>query len=49
MADSLLARYRIDTGEWPRSVGLSIWGTAAMRTAGDDIAEVFALLIVLLK
>jgi cobaltochelatase CobN len=44
MADSLLGRYRTDTGEWPRSVGLSIWGTSAMRTAGDDIAEVFALL-----
>jgi cobaltochelatase CobN len=44
MADSLLSRYRTDTGDWPRSVGLSIWGTSAMRTAGDDIAEVFALL-----
>ncbi|MCA1655504.1 MAG: cobaltochelatase subunit CobN [Pseudonocardiaceae bacterium] len=44
MADSLLARYRTDTGGWPRSVGLSIWGTSAMRTAGDDIAEVLALL-----
>ncbi|WP_026426102.1 cobaltochelatase subunit CobN [Actinokineospora inagensis] len=44
MAESLLARYRKDTGEWPRSVGLSVWGTSAMRTAGDDIAEVLALL-----
>ncbi len=44
MAESLLSRYRADTGEWPRSVGLSVWGTSAMRTAGDDIAEVFALL-----
>ncbi|HEX9834425.1 MAG TPA: cobaltochelatase subunit CobN, partial [Mycobacterium sp.] len=44
MADSLLARYREDHGEWPRSVGLSVWGTSAMRTAGDDIAEVLALL-----
>ena len=44
MADSLLARYRADTGEWPRSVGLSVWGTSAMRTAGDDVAEVLALL-----
>ncbi len=44
MAESLLDRYRTDTGAWPRSVGLSIWGTSAMRTAGDDIAEVFALL-----
>jgi cobaltochelatase CobN len=44
MADSLLARYRDDYGAWPRSVGLSVWGTSAMRTAGDDIAEVLALL-----
>jgi cobaltochelatase CobN len=44
MADSLLARYRSDYGSWPRSVGLSVWGTSAMRTAGDDIAEVLALL-----
>ena len=44
MADSLLSRYRDDHGCWPRSVGLSVWGTSAMRTAGDDIAEVFALL-----
>ncbi len=44
LADSLLARYREETGQWPASVGLSVWGTAAMRTAGDDIAEVLALL-----
>ena len=44
MADSLLARYRSDYGDWPRSVGLSAWGTSAMRTAGDDIAEILALM-----
>ncbi|MEU8897437.1 cobaltochelatase subunit CobN [Nocardia sp. NPDC048505] len=44
MADSLLARYLADHGEYPRSVGLSVWGTSAMRTSGDDIAEVLALL-----
>ncbi len=44
LADSLLTRYREDYGDWPRSVGLSMWGTSAMRTAGDDIAEVLALL-----
>ena len=44
MADSLLARYRDDYGSWPESVGLSVWGTSAMRTAGDDVAEVLALL-----
>lgn len=44
MADSLLERYRADYGRWPQSVGLSVWGTSAMRTSGDDIAEVLALL-----
>ncbi|SDY92022.1 cobaltochelatase CobN subunit [Micromonospora pattaloongensis] len=44
LADSLLARHRADTGEWPRLVGLTVWGTSAMRTQGDDIAEVLALI-----
>ncbi|MET9101074.1 cobaltochelatase subunit CobN [Streptomyces antibioticus] len=44
LADSLLERYRTDNGEWPTSVGLSLWGTSAMRTAGDDVAEALALL-----
>ena len=44
LADSLLRRYREDAGDWPRSVGLSVWGTSAMRTSGDDAAEVLALL-----
>jgi cobaltochelatase CobN len=44
MADSLLQRHLDETGEYPRSVGLSVWGTSAMRTSGDDIAEVLALL-----
>ncbi|MFD5054123.1 cobaltochelatase subunit CobN [Streptomyces tendae] len=44
LADSLLERYRADNGDWPSSVGLSLWGTSAMRTAGDDVAEALALL-----
>ena len=44
MADSLLDRYLAETGAHPASVGLSVWGTSAMRTSGDDIAEVLALL-----
>jgi cobaltochelatase CobN len=44
LADSLLARHRADTGTWPALVGLTVWGTSAMRTQGDDIAEVLALL-----
>jgi len=44
MAASLIERYLKDNGEYPKSVGLSVWGTSAMRTSGDDIAEVLALL-----
>ncbi|MDH3023565.1 cobaltochelatase subunit CobN [Gordonia alkanivorans] len=44
MADSLLERYVADHGHHPASVGLSVWGTSAMRTSGDDVAEVLALL-----
>ncbi|WP_244927996.1 cobaltochelatase subunit CobN [Nocardioides sp. W7] len=44
MAESLVQRYLDETGEYPTSVGLSVWGTSAMRTSGDDVAEVLALL-----
>jgi cobaltochelatase CobN len=44
MAESLVQRYLDETGEHPTSVGLSVWGTSAMRTSGDDVAEVLALL-----
>lgn len=44
MAESLVAKYVDETGGYPQSVGLSVWGTSAMRTSGDDVAEVLALL-----
>ena len=44
LADALLERHTEDTGELPRMVGLVAWGTAAMRTQGDDVAEILALL-----
>lgn len=44
LADSLVERYLADTGAYPKSVGLTVWGTSAMRTQGDDIAEILALL-----
>ncbi len=44
LADALLERHRADTGELPRMVGLVAWGTSAMRTHGDDVAEILALL-----
>ncbi len=44
LAESLLARHLADEGSYPRCVGLTVWGTSAMRTQGDDIAEVLALI-----
>jgi len=44
LADALLERHRSQTGELPRMIGLVVWGTSAMRTQGDDVAEVLALL-----
>ncbi len=43
-ADALALRYFQDEGEWPRSVAMSAWGTSNMRTGGDDVAEVLALI-----
>ncbi|MCS6841957.1 MAG: cobaltochelatase subunit CobN, partial [Roseiflexus sp.] len=44
LARDLIARYQREYGHVPESVGISIWGTSAIRTAGDDIAQVLALL-----
>ena len=44
LADALLERHRQETGELPKMVGLVAWGTSAMRTQGDDVAEILALL-----
>jgi cobaltochelatase CobN len=44
LAEALLQRHRRDAGELPQMVGLVLWGTSAMRTQGDDVAEVLALL-----
>ncbi len=40
----LIERYCQEHGEYPRTLGLSVWGTATMRTGGDDIAQALALL-----
>ena len=44
LADRLLDRYLQDEGRYPATVGLVVWGTSAMRTGGDDVAEALALL-----
>lgn len=43
-AEALVMRYLQDEGAWPRSIALTVWGTANMRTGGDDIAEALALI-----
>jgi cobaltochelatase CobN len=44
LADDLLRRYLDEEGGYPETVGIVVWGTSAMRTGGDDIGEVLALL-----
>ncbi|MEM7771587.1 MAG: cobaltochelatase subunit CobN, partial [Cyanobacteria bacterium P01_A01_bin.37] len=43
-AEVLIERYTQENGEFPKTLGLSVWGTSTMRTGGDDIAEALALL-----
>ncbi len=43
-AERLIERYTQENGEYPKTLGLSVWGTSTMRTGGDDIAEALALL-----
>ena len=44
LAHEVLTRYVRETGDYPESVAISIWGTSAMRTHGDDVAQILALL-----
>jgi len=43
-AEVLIERYTQENGEYPKTLGLSVWGTSTMRTGGDDLAEALALL-----
>ncbi len=40
----LLDRHLQDHGDWPRALLVTAWGTANMRTGGDDIAQALALM-----
>jgi cobaltochelatase CobN len=44
LAQALIEKYLAEAGTYPESIGIVVWGTSAMRTHGDDIAEVLALL-----
>jgi cobaltochelatase CobN len=43
-AEVLVERYTQDHGEYPKTLAISIWGTSTMRTGGDDLSQVLALL-----
>jgi len=43
-AAQLVERHLQEHGDYPVALGLSVWGTATMRTGGDDLAQAFALI-----
>jgi cobaltochelatase CobN len=43
-AQLMVEDYLQREGEYPRAMALSAWGTANMRTGGDDIAQALALM-----
>lgn len=43
-AEVVVERYAQENGEYPKTLALSVWGTSTMRTGGDDVAQVLALL-----
>lgn len=43
-ASLLIEKHLQDHGDWPRAMLLTAWGTANMRTGGDDIAQCLALM-----
>ncbi|MBY0610860.1 MAG: cobaltochelatase subunit CobN [Beijerinckiaceae bacterium] len=43
-ADEVLKRHLQDHGDWPRSIVIDAWGSAAIRTGGDELAQAFALM-----
>jgi cobaltochelatase CobN len=44
LADALLTRYLQDHGDYPRNVMLDLWGSATMRTAGEEFAIALRLM-----
>ncbi|WP_456388079.1 cobaltochelatase subunit CobN [Profundibacter sp.] len=43
-ANLLIEKHLQTHGDWPRSMLITAWGTANMRTGGDDIAQCLALM-----
>ncbi|MGA0563566.1 cobaltochelatase subunit CobN [Ancylobacter sp. VNQ12] len=43
-ADEVLRAYAQAHGDWPRSLVLDLWGSATLRTGGEEIAQGLALI-----
>ena len=44
LADELVRRHLQDHGDWPRGLVVDLWGSATMRTAGEEFAMALHLL-----
>lgn len=44
LADEFVRRHLQDHGDWPRALVVDLWGSATMRTAGEEFAMAMALL-----
>jgi len=44
LAEELLRRHLQDHGDWPKGLVVDLWGSATMRTAGEDFAMALHLL-----
>ncbi len=42
-ADELVRRHLQETGDWPRALMIDLWGSATMRTGGEDLALALVL------
>ena len=43
-AEQVIERYLQEHGDYPQWIGMTLWGSATLRTGGDDIAQAFALM-----
>ncbi|MGA8170213.1 MAG: cobaltochelatase subunit CobN [Methylocystis sp.] len=43
-AHEVITRHAREHGDWPRAIMLDLWGSATIRTGGEDFAQALALL-----
>lgn len=43
-ADEILRRYLQDHGDWPKSLIFDLWGSASLRSGGEEVAQILALI-----